>query len=109
MGRRRGYEYHRGQWGPQRSRKLRRETTIQTLLRYAAYAVAVGLVAAMTLQAYDNYKARQAVLAALPNGFVFSGCDDVRARGLAPLSLGEPGYGEHMDRDGDGIACEPYP
>jgi Excalibur calcium-binding domain len=39
---------------------------------------------------------------------MFAGCNEVRARGLAPLRRGEPGYGEHMDGDGDGVACEPY-
>ncbi|WP_237409107.1 excalibur calcium-binding domain-containing protein [Streptomyces sp. M2CJ-2] len=27
--------------------------------------------------------------------------------GDAPLHLGEPGYGSHLDRYGDGVACEP--
>ena len=26
----------------------------------------------------------------------------------APIRRGEPGYADHLDRDGDGIACEPY-
>lgn len=38
----------------------------------------------------------------------YSGCDEVREAGLAPLYRGDPGYGEHMDGDGDGVACEPY-
>ena len=38
----------------------------------------------------------------------YSGCDEVRAAGRAPLFRGDPGYGYHMDGDGDGIACEPY-
>jgi Excalibur calcium-binding domain len=38
----------------------------------------------------------------------YSGCNEVRALGKAPLYRGDPGYGEHMDGDGDGIACEPY-
>ncbi|WP_443972079.1 excalibur calcium-binding domain-containing protein [Sphingobium sp. CR28] len=57
---------------------------------------------------YDRYKARQAALAALPPGYQFSGCNEVRARGLDPLHSYEPGYSERMDGDGDGIACEPY-
>jgi len=24
------------------------------------------------------------------------------------VRAGEPGYGPHLDRDGDGIGCEPY-
>lgn len=38
----------------------------------------------------------------------FSGCNEVRAAGLAPLLRGEPGYRPEMDGDDDGIACEPY-
>jgi hypothetical protein len=38
----------------------------------------------------------------------YSGCDEVRAAGKAPLYSGDPGYREGMDGDGDGIACEPY-
>lgn len=33
-------------------------------------------------------------------------CADARAAGAAPLRKGDPGYGSHLDRDGDGIACE---
>lgn len=38
----------------------------------------------------------------------YAGCNAVRATGKAPLYKGQPGYGEHMDGDGDGIACEDY-
>ena len=38
----------------------------------------------------------------------YSGCNEVRAADKAPLYRGDPGYGEHMDGDGDGVACEPY-
>ena len=35
-------------------------------------------------------------------------CSDVRAAGKAPLYAGQPGYASHLDRDGDGVACEPH-
>lgn len=38
----------------------------------------------------------------------WSGCDDARAAGTAPIYEGEPGYRAQMDGDGDGEACEPY-
>jgi hypothetical protein len=38
----------------------------------------------------------------------FSNCDAARAAGRAPLRRGEPGYSPRLDRDGDGIACEPW-
>lgn len=37
----------------------------------------------------------------------YSGCNEVRAAGKAPLYEGQPGYREDMDGDGDGVACEP--
>ena len=38
----------------------------------------------------------------------YSGCNEARAAGVAPIYRGQPGYREGMDGDGDGIACEPY-
>ena len=37
----------------------------------------------------------------------YSGCNEVRAAGKAPILACEPGYRTDMDGDGDGIACEP--
>ncbi|WP_196233044.1 excalibur calcium-binding domain-containing protein [Sphingomonas segetis] len=45
--------------------------------------------------------------AALEQSAHYSGCDEVRAAGKAPLHSGEPGYRSDMDGDGDGVACEP--
>lgn len=36
----------------------------------------------------------------------YKNCSAVRAAGKAPLYAGQPGYRRHLDRDGDGIACE---
>jgi hypothetical protein len=36
-------------------------------------------------------------------------CGFARLAGLAPAGRGEPGYWKRHDRDGDGIACEPWP
>jgi hypothetical protein len=38
----------------------------------------------------------------------YSRCAEARAAGAAPLYRGQPGYREGLDRDGDGVACEPY-
>lgn len=37
---------------------------------------------------------------------VFANCAAARAAGAAPVRRGEPGYGTHLDRDGDGVECE---
>ncbi len=36
----------------------------------------------------------------------YANCSAVRAAGAAPIYAGQPGYGSHLDRDGDGVACE---
>ncbi|MFI9585116.1 excalibur calcium-binding domain-containing protein [Streptomyces sp. NPDC052236] len=36
----------------------------------------------------------------------YGNCTAVRAAGAAPIRSGQPGYGPHLDRDGDGIGCE---
>ena len=38
----------------------------------------------------------------------FVNCAAARAAGAAPVYRGQPGYGPHLDRDNDGIGCEPY-
>lgn len=36
----------------------------------------------------------------------FPNCTAARAAGAAPVLRGEPGFGSHLDRDGDGVGCE---
>lgn len=36
----------------------------------------------------------------------YENCDAARAAGAAPVHVGDPGYGGHLDRDGDGTGCE---
>ena len=39
-------------------------------------------------------------------GGAFRNCTAARAAGAAPVRAGDPGYGRHLDRDGDGVGCE---
>jgi hypothetical protein len=71
-------------------------------------AVASGLIIALGMTVWENAQRRQAVLDALPPGYEYAGCDDVRATGVAPLYRHERGFSERLDGDGDGIGCEPY-
>jgi hypothetical protein len=36
----------------------------------------------------------------------FANCSEARGAGAAPVYAGDPGYGSHLDRDGDGVGCE---
>ncbi|MEE2032555.1 excalibur calcium-binding domain-containing protein [Rhodococcus chondri] len=46
------------------------------------------------------------VVADVPSGVPYKNCSAARAAGAAPVYVGEPGYGTHLDRDGDGVGCE---
>ena len=39
-------------------------------------------------------------------GVYYANCAAARTAGAAPVHRGEPGYGRHLDRDGDGVGCE---
>jgi len=43
---------------------------------------------------------------AVSSGREFANCTQARAAGAAPVRVGDPGYGQHLDRDGDGVGCE---
>ncbi|MCW4385703.1 excalibur calcium-binding domain-containing protein [Salinibacterium sp. SYSU T00001] len=36
----------------------------------------------------------------------YKNCTAAREAGAAPVTAGQPGYGRHLDRDGDGVGCE---
>lgn len=40
------------------------------------------------------------------NTVYYRNCTEARAAGAAPVRRNDPGYGKHLDRDGDGIGCE---
>ena len=39
-------------------------------------------------------------------GEPYKNCTAVRAAGAAPIYPGQPGWGEHLDGDHDGVGCE---
>jgi hypothetical protein len=43
---------------------------------------------------------------AAPSTGAFRNCTEARTAGAAPVYRGQPGYGPHLDRDGDGVGCE---
>ena len=49
---------------------------------------------------------QQQAFVSQPQQGAYRNCSEARAAGAAPLYRGQPGYGSHLDRDGDGVACE---
>lgn len=41
-----------------------------------------------------------------PASTYYKNCSAARAAGAAPVYAGNPGYGKHLDRNGDGVGCE---
>lgn len=41
-----------------------------------------------------------------PAAVSYKNCDAVRAAGAAPIHISQPGYGKHLDKDGDGWGCD---
>jgi hypothetical protein len=81
------------------------------MARYTFLKTAAPLVALTFIGVYNLPPVTQAEVEArdaVEKSIHYNGCNTVRAAGKAPLYRGDPGYGEHMDGDGDGIACENY-
>lgn len=51
---------------------------------------------------------RMAPVPTAPGQRPYANCAEARAAGAAPVHRGDPGYGPHLDRDNDGVGCEPY-
>jgi len=58
----------------------------------------------VSTQRQMTFPNRKAPTKSLPK--FFKNCTEARAAGAAPIRKGEPGFGEHLDKDGDGVACE---
>ncbi len=99
---------------------------MRALLSYAAIALSMTIIPSANLLAHpgrtaadgchndrkagtrhchNGGSARPRVSAAVPSNY-YPNCAAARAAGAAPLRRGQPGYGSHLDRDNDGIACE---
>jgi len=48
------------------------------------------------------------MVAVKPAGGFYANCSAARAAGVAPIMRDEPGYRPELDRDSDGVACEPW-
>lgn len=75
-------------------------------LAILALAGLAGTVGGVLWGGAETLPQRLAERDAIEKSVHYEGCHTVRLLGKAPLYRGQPGYGSHMDGDGDGIACE---
>jgi hypothetical protein len=73
--------------------------------KIAAQQAAAAQQSAKTVPAAPVAPAVPAV-PAVPAAAAYANCTAARAAGAAPVYRGSPGYGTHLDRDGDGIGCD---
>lgn len=110
------WQLSRMSWhGRTRHARLRRqrrligtETSLETANRYGFVAVASGLGITFGVNASDNAQKREAILASLPQGYAYSGCDEVRAAGGAPIYSFEIGFSNRLEGEGDGDGIGSY-
>jgi hypothetical protein len=74
--------------------------------RDAAARQAVPVPAPAAPAAPAPAPAPAAPVAPAPAAVYYANCTAARAAGAAPVYAGTPGYGKHLDRDGDGIGCD---
>ena len=76
--------------------------------RLLALAAVFGGIVGMIWSGVGPFRFQSAEeIARIEQSVTYSGCDEVRAIGKAPIYRGTPGYRQNMDGDGDGVACEP--
>ncbi|CEG23949.1 Chromosome partition protein Smc [Planococcus massiliensis] len=84
------------------------ESEVEDLKSQAkAQSVSVAAAAASSSAGSSNSSSSSGETAsAAASPVSYKNCSAVRAAGAAPIYKGDPGYGSHLDRDGDGIGCE---
>ncbi|MFC7432003.1 MULTISPECIES: excalibur calcium-binding domain-containing protein [unclassified Agrococcus] len=82
-----------------------RDATIASLQAELAAAQAAAAPAIAPLVSAPSQPAAAAPAAPAASAY-YANCTAVRAAGAAPIRAGQPGYGGHLDRDGDGVGCE---
>jgi probable lipoprotein len=79
---------------------------VQNAINIRAQQAAEAEQARQAAEAEQARQAQQQAFASQPQQGAYRNCREARAAGAAPLYRGQPGYGSHLDRDGDGVACE---
>jgi Excalibur calcium-binding domain len=74
----------------------------------AASITAAGGTGRSSLAVLADAAVTDAPFPVASSGTYWRNCDEARAAGAAPIYVGDPGFRAALDRDGDGIACEPY-
>ncbi|CAN5616309.1 hypothetical protein BH10PSE14_BH10PSE14_31600 [soil metagenome] len=82
---------------------------LRTLAIGSAMVAILAWTAAPTVNAMWTLSTKSsAQVKVIEESAYYPNCGGARAAGAAPMVSGTPGYRDSLDRDGDGIACEPH-
>ena len=91
-------------WAKQRRERIQREAKFLLLVGTLSTAVFMWVWSGGSVNTASSIDAP----VQSSSSVYYSGCQEARAAGAAPIYAGQPGYREEMDGDADGIACEPH-
>jgi len=100
-------EHFRTRW----RRGLWRSRAWRGRLIVGYFAVCLGVIGFVLYQTHPAVGARLAAMTRDPAMDLkgpFRNCTEAKAAGYANIPRGSPAYVRWQDRDGDGLACEPY-
>lgn len=92
----------------QRYQRSKPETTSGFGLPVLLAGILVAVFAVFNPDTENNRSLSNASSSSTNSNAYYRYCDEARAASAAPLHRGQPGYRFELDRDGDGVACEPY-
>lgn len=71
-------------------------------------AAAIGWIGPQVVVTYIYGTGSDTEIQGRERSVYYRNCDAARAAGAAPIYRGQPGYRVGLDRDSDGVACEPF-
>lgn len=77
-------------------------------LTWFVLGVGATILAFLAMNAANDQQSPRRLGSAGFNDVYYPNCDAARAGGAAPIRRGDAGYRSELDRDNDGVACEPY-
>ena len=84
-----------------------RHLSLRHSLGGIAAAVAIAALAVPALTDAADAQRRRGASRPSNSSVYYRNCTAARAAGAAPIYRGQPGYRPALDRDNDGVACEP--
>ena len=101
-------ELRRSTFGRARGARVKGERNPLDIVLMLAAVVSVVVLALASVHVWLASYGFDSDLLAAKHLAARGGCGEANAVGLAPARIGQPGYWPQLDRNGNGMSCEPY-